>query len=182
MVVYAPTAQRTVTFLKRVVAVGPTTVQMRKGRLFVGGKQIARTGPLSWPAGLAETAKTQCLASTGVRAAGKLYEEILPGGARYRIAECTDNLRGADDTAEITVPAGHYFVLGDNRDNSNDSRFQGPIPGNRITHVATCIRDSIDKSIPLILMILYIALAVLVAVFLGMLLVVWRRRRARKTA
>jgi len=157
-------------------------VQMRNGRLFIGGKQVARTGPLPWPTGLIESAKTQCQDSTGKPAAAKLYQETLPGGARYRIVECAGNQRGSDDTAEIKVPAGHYFMLGDNRDNSDDSRFQRPVPASRITHIATCVRDSFDLSVPLIMKVLYIALGVLLVVFLGLLLVFWRRRQARDTA
>jgi len=187
MVVYAASTQRQVTYLKRVVAVGPTTVQMRNGRLFVGGKQVARTGPLprdadGKPVGRVEAAKAQCLGNDGQRRAAKLYRETLTDSVSYRIAECSDNRRGTDDTAEIKVPAGHYFVLGDNRDNSNDSRLQGPVPASRVTHIATCVQPSTDSPIPTIIMVLHSALWVLVAVFLGLLLMFWRRRRTRDTA
>jgi signal peptidase I len=50
-----------------------------------------------------------------------VYKETLPGGRTHLIQEMSD--RGSlDDTVVFTVLPGHYFMMGDNRDNSRDSR------------------------------------------------------------
>jgi signal peptidase I len=54
------------------------------------------------------------------------YRETLPNGVSYETLDAMDNSIG-DDTKEYVVPPGHYFMMGDNRDNSEDSRFLSPV-------------------------------------------------------
>jgi signal peptidase I len=50
------------------------------------------------------------------------YLETLPGGLTHRIIESQGDVGVSDNTPTYVVPAGHYFMMGDNRDGSNDSR------------------------------------------------------------
>jgi signal peptidase I len=108
-------------YLKRVIGVGGDRIQMKSGQLYLNGNAVTRERlPDYTVAGL-------CGEST---AAVKRWRETLPNGVSYETLDCLDNAF-YDNTAEYVVPAGHVFVMGDNRDNSTDSRVQssfGTIP------------------------------------------------------
>jgi signal peptidase I len=101
-------------FIKRVIGLPGDTVQMKQGRLFVNGEMVERRFIRQVP----------YTNYQGRRITAKEYEETLPNGVKHRIYEQTDQ-GSYDNTSLFKVPAGHYFMMGDNRDGSADSRARG---------------------------------------------------------
>ena len=99
-------------YIKRIVGMPGDRIQVTKGVLHINGTAVERQR-------LGEYVK----GSNGHYQKGTLYRETLPNGRSYTVLEYTDDGM-ADNTPEFLVPANSYFVMGDNRDDSLDSRTQ----------------------------------------------------------
>ncbi len=105
-------------YIKRIVGLPGDTIAMQAGRLVINGVQVPRE---KLPATPTFAHDRDVMAAT--------YAETLPEGARHTIIETSEDQGILDSTPEVKVPQGEVFVMGDNRDNSADSRTDmGTIP------------------------------------------------------
>lgn len=137
IVVFRPPREPNTDFIKRLVGLPGDRIQVKDGVLYINDQAVQRE-----PAGEFEGA-TRFGEMTGI----KEYRETLPNGVSYLTLDETENGPG-DNTKVYEVPPGHYFMMGDNRDNSQDSRFlNGPVgyvPAENLIGRAEIIFFSVD--------------------------------------
>jgi len=116
-------------FIKRIVALPGEEVEVRNNQVFINGK----------PLPLIEVGRGE---ENGVRKV--IYEEVMPEGIKHKVQFYEDFPFSKRDFGPVVVPPNHYFVMGDNRDNSEDSRYWGFLPRENIVGKAFVIYFSGD--------------------------------------
>jgi signal peptidase I len=125
-------------YIKRVIGLPGDTIQMKQGQLYINDKEVPRK-PI-------EDYFYQ--EGDGALIPMKQYIETLPNGRQHRIIKIGDD-GPLDNTPEYHVPPGDYFMMGDNRDNSQDSRVLsavGYVPAENLIGKAQFIFFSTDGS------------------------------------
>ncbi len=121
-------------YIKRVIGLPGDTIQMIDGCVSINGVPVKH-----------ERATDFIETEEGTRDAPiKRWKDTLPNGVSFYTLDLVDN-GFADNTPVYTVPPGHYFMMGDNRDNSTDSRFSqvGMVPLENIVGRAQIIFFSV---------------------------------------
>ena len=142
IIVFRLPSNTSVDYIKRLIGLPGDTVQVKKGLLYINGEpvQVEREAWIEVPKDNSE----------GMQSA-ELLHETLPNGVTHNILNSFDN-GPVDDTPVFTVPEGHYFFMGDNRDNSQDSRYikqVGFVPEENLIGRAEIILVSFQGGVPM---------------------------------
>ncbi len=122
IIVFRPKFDPSTDFIKRLIGLPGDRVQMKNGKLYLNGVMI--------PQKRLEDFMDE--RPDGGLVPIKRYEETLPNGVTYQVLDEIDQ-GPADNTKEFLVPPGNYFFMGDNRDNSSDSRLSvGYVPAENL--------------------------------------------------
>lgn len=117
-------------FIKRIIGLPGDKVQVKNGRLYINDELVSRTADGNYI--IDEYVVMPEFFHQ--------YKEVLPNGVEHQILEISDDERIVDNTEEYLVPEDSFFVMGDNRDRSDDSRIRvGFVPKENIVGKAKFI-------------------------------------------
>jgi signal peptidase I len=146
IVVFRQPKDDSVDFIKRVIGLPGDRIQVREGLLYINDKPVERERLSDYVGTHDPCGPSESIAPLR-RPPVKRWKETLLNGVSYETLDCVDN-GFYDNTMVYTVPPGHFFMMGDNRDNSTDSRVQsevGYVPLENIVGRAQMIFFSVDE-------------------------------------
>jgi signal peptidase I len=127
-------------YIKRVIGLPGDRIQMKEGVLHINGDAVKKERVEDYfdPDGKVGNGTVQ------------QFEETLPNGVKYRVLDF--GMTAPDNTIEYVVPEKHYFLMGDNRDNSADSRYldlAGYVPEENLVGRADILFFSLSPNTPI---------------------------------
>jgi signal peptidase I len=148
LVIYGHSQDPSMQYVSRVIGLPGETIQIRKQKVYINGGELAE-----------RRAFYRLEAAYGFNPKALKEERVEGEGAYTTFNIISDDLDESDSseayammglktfglTEPFQIPQGHYFVLGDNRDDSEDSRFKGTVAKELITGKPFMIYESIEK-------------------------------------
>jgi signal peptidase I len=156
VVVFVPPGDEKQDYVKRVIGLPGDRVEVRGGELILNGKPIPRSDMQTVAIPISPNSPCRVVAGATPLVRNRAcvyptYRETLPNGASYRVIDQVNN-NIADNFPATKVPPGKLFLMGDNRDDSLDSRFSvaeggiGLVPVENLVGRATILFWSTDGS------------------------------------
>jgi signal peptidase I len=138
IVVFRPGTAEDKDFVKRLIGLPGDKIQVTDGVLYINDEPVEREA----------LGKMPFTEQTGLQEDIAAYKETLPNGVSYTTFDRFDG--PGDHTAVYEVPEGHYLMLGDDRDNSSDSRYEmggfGYVPFDHLVGKARFVFVSFDQT------------------------------------
>lgn len=151
VVVFRPPTMPRTDYIKRIIGLPGDVIQVKNSQLYINDEAVKLTF----------VDQVQSMETQGPNAGAVIfldrYEETLPNGVKHTVLNnpgrwVPPGEFDHDNTGTYTVPEGHYFMMGDNRDNSTDSRYLkqvGYVPAENLIGRADVIAVSFNGTVPI---------------------------------
>ncbi len=135
VVVFKLPADNSTDYIKRLIGLPGDVIRVFNGEVYINNKKVPRQ----------LMKKIETTNFYGQKISINKYQETLPNGVSYEVYD-SENNSFADNTIEFRIKEDHFFMMGDNRDDSQDSRFSqvGQIPKQNLVGRAEILFFSLD--------------------------------------